>query len=172
MSHTWSEDWPNRIRSIVQGLGYEDVYEFVMSQPTKSFGELFRTIKDSPSNAAASVAFIQLKESFYMDAERRGCLRDALMETLVRSLRAFNRAGWNRGKKARERRSQALINWPVPSRDIKRWHEMEDKIWGELGSIGPADDWCPESRHDPVIQEAFARVWPAGAPPFLPTNGG
>jgi hypothetical protein len=164
MSRTWNSDWQQRIRAIVQGMGYEDVYAFVMSLRSKSFGELFGLLREAAGGVEAPVAFVQLPELFYTDAKRRGCLRLALMESLVRTLRQFLLQGWNRGKKARERRTDARARWPTPTDGYDHFLRLQDRIWTEIECCAPPDNWCPESRDDPIIQQAFARAWPADGP--------
>jgi hypothetical protein len=163
----WASGWQTRFRSIVQRMGYEDVYDFVMSRRRQSFGEMFGAIrKFAPAADNDFLAFAHLKAMFYVDAEQREQLRTAFMEALVRSFCQFMRSGWNRGKKIRQRRIDVRAEWPTPyllaqlDWAHKDWIALKARVLSEIENISPPDDWCPESSEDPVIQEAFRRVWP------------
>ena len=160
MSDAWQGDWQSRVRALVQELGHEDAFDFVMSNPGKSFGQLFRYLREAAGEAQVQLAFVQLPELFYVDADRRGQLRSALMESLVRSLQQYLGRGWNVGKRVRERRIEARTEWPIPANGYDRWQKVQDEVWRELVSKAPPDDWCPNGREDPILQEVFSRAWP------------
>jgi len=163
----WSGDWQGRFRRIVQNLGYEDVYSFVMNQPGKPFAVLFRELrKQAPVAEQQFLAFAHLPTTYYIDAERRGLLREAFMEALVRSLRQHMTSGWNYGSRIRERRIDARTDWPIPSvptatgESHEQWFVLRDTIMRHLETSAIPDTWCPKDRHDALIQEAFRCHWP------------
>jgi hypothetical protein len=163
----WAVDWQARFRAIVQKMGHEDTFAFVMSRKGESFGEMFRAVRSTTCNKDADfLAFAHLEELFYVDAERHGRLREAVMESLVRSLREHLRDGWNHGKRLRERRIDALGKWPIPhfvshlEWDHHAWKKLQNRLWDELERSDPSDDWCPADFEDPVIQLVVSRIWP------------
>src|SRR5262245_16978706 len=107
MNHTWTTGWQSRVRAIVEQMGYEDVFAFVMAHPGKSFGQLYGMIQKRTGGHQTPVAFVQLPEVFFEDAKSRGLLREAVMESLVRSMQQHLRKGWNIGKNILPRRIDA-----------------------------------------------------------------
>jgi len=163
----WSGDWQQRLRTLVQRMGYEDVFAFVMAKKGESFGEMFGNIRRTVSADEAKIlALRHLEELFYVDANERGQLRPAVMEALVRSLRQYLRKGWNCGKRVRERRIDARTRWVTPSLvahhgwEYGDWRRFRELVWAEIESSGPSDDWCPQDHSDPVLQQVFSRLWP------------
>lgn len=163
----WANGWQARFNSIIQKMGYEDSFDLVLARSGQPFGEIFGAIRDSADDSDKRfLAFWHLKELYYVDADHRGQLRNAVMEALVRSLRQCMRRGWKRGKKGRERRVDVQTNWPIPHLVTHRgwshddWTEFQSRVLAEIEFIGPADDWYPEGANDPIIQVAFSRAWP------------
>ncbi|MCI0413529.1 hypothetical protein L0222_12120 [bacterium] len=159
-SETWSGNWQERIEKIVRAMGYTDVFEFVESHPGRSFGELFGILRNASQSDSAMIAFVQLPELYFADAAKRQLMRDAIREALVRSLQQFLKSGWNLGKKVRERRLDAKLNWQLPGYEFERWEQLKDEAWSQLESMHPDDDWCPGNREDPIIEKVFSHVWP------------
>ncbi|GIX00058.1 MAG: hypothetical protein KatS3mg111_3390 [Pirellulaceae bacterium] len=169
MSRTWCKNWPDKVRELATRQGYTDVFDFVMSHPGESFGQLYKRLQSASEQSEFTPAFSQIAEVFYLDADRQGRLRDAFAEALVRAIRQFLKKGWGVGKQLRQRRIQAQTHWPSPSLvdSIKMSHEdwfnLQEFIWHELERESPAAEWCPADYRDPVIQAVFDRVWPIGA---------
>ncbi|GIW98377.1 MAG: hypothetical protein KatS3mg111_1710 [Pirellulaceae bacterium] len=169
MNRTWCRDWPERVRGLAKNLGHTDVFDFVMSHPGESFGQLYRRLQSTSEPSEFIPAFSQTAEVFYLDADRQGRLRDALAEALVRAIQQFLKKGWGVGKQLRQRRIQAQLHWPTPSlvNSLKMshddWFNFQELIWSELERESPAPEWCPADYRDPVIQAVFDRVWPIGA---------
>ena len=171
MIDAWAEDWPARFRRIITGLGYEDTYQFVLQHRLLSFGQMFGLVrKEAAAVDKAFLAFAHLEESYYLDAIGRGELRNAVMEACVRSIRQLLPAGWNVGKKCRERRIESISKWPVPrilvGSEMSRmgWRDFQGSFWKTIEALSPAEDWCPEDSKDSTLIEAFAIVWPEDYP--------
>ncbi len=162
MSQTWAGDWRRSIHAIVRKMGFNDVHDFLTSNRGRSFGELFGILRNNAEASANTIAFVQFPELYYEDASRRGLLRDAMMEALVRAFAQCMPKGWNRGPNARARRLKVLANWHIPSRYFEEYQKLKERVWHELEAAMPRDDWCPVDRHDEIIQDVFARVWPIG----------
>ena len=169
----WAPGWQERFRALVQRLGYDDTFAFVMSRPGESFGQMFGHLRRASGPENASLGMQKFVEMFYVDANNHGKLREAVMEALVRSMRQYLRHGWNVGKRLRERRIDARVEWQTPSFvshagwKYNDWKRFRDHIWEQIESMGPPDDWCPMDCKDPLIQESFSRVWPTESPPKL-----
>jgi len=169
MSTTWNGDWPQRLRTLAAFMGASDVYDLVMSRRGQSFGEVFRSLRETANELGVRVAFQQLKVAFYLDAYAQGKLREAFMEAMVRSIRQFLRKGWNKGKKVRSRRIDASTVFPTPSLldefalTVADWIALKKLAFYELEQLKPPDEWCPEDYKDPIIQKLFDKIWPVGA---------
>jgi hypothetical protein len=164
---TWNSDWQERFRSLVQRLGHDDAFELVMSREGESFGEVFGSLRRAAgTDDSRFLALRQLEEAFYVDAQRKGKLREAFMEALARTLCQYLRHGWNRGKRLRERHIDARTRWPTPSFvsyagwEYDDWKKLQQRTWDEIESIRPPDDWCPSDNKDPILQEVFSQIWP------------
>jgi hypothetical protein len=172
MTDAWRTNWQDEIRSRIHDLGFNDTYDFVLSKPGQSFGEMFRTLQGVKSRQdSPKLAFVQLKETFYVDAARQGKLREAFGEALVRCLQQFLRSGWSRGNRAHQRRIDARVHWPVPhfvpnsSFSHSDWSMIQDQVWKKLEELCPPDEWCPTDFSDTLIQSALYDTWPTGEYP-------
>ncbi len=164
MATAWSGDWKARVRDRAKSLGFPDVLALANAHPGIPFGQLFRYLRQ-PESRDAPIAYAQFQAVYFEEAEQRGLLRDAIADTLVRRLRQHLRGGWNQGRRVRERKAEVRGGWELPPSRVSELGPIADRIWDTVNELNPPDDWCPEDFNDPIIQEAFARVWPSGTPP-------
>ena len=155
----WDGDWKTKVRSVARGMGHDDVYEYVNSNPSASMGELFGAFRAAARDSGIEVAMIQFTDVFYEDARTRDRLRDAVMDFLVRNLLHHMPSGWGRGTRDRERRGKACEVWILPTTIPVSFDSLQTEVLNALLAASPPDDWCPASIEDPLIQSAFSDAW-------------
>lgn len=164
--NTWESNWPERFRSIVRGLGGDNVFAFVISMKGQSFGKIFGNIRRSVNKDEKELICLRyLIETYYIDAEREGKLREAVIEALVRSFCQFMSSGWNCGKNIRSRKVRVQGNWEFPSFvthqnwEYLDWIKFRESVWSEIELIKPPDLWCPQDYRDPILIQVFNSHW-------------
>lgn len=157
MANVWTDGWEARVRAMLNQMGYDDGFAFVMAHPGKSFGELFGMLRRASGDEGRSFAFIQLQEIFFIDARSRCALRDALIESFTRTIAAF---GFKTRKSSRGRPVVPCTEMPLPCFESERWFRLQDRLWAELASMQLPDNWRPKSADDPIVTECFGRIWP------------
>ncbi|MBS0266439.1 MAG: hypothetical protein JSS02_31195 [Planctomycetes bacterium] len=160
MDTAWNYDWRSQIDALVSKLGYDNVRSFVYANPGVPLGQLYKSLIDAAEINSAPIAFIQFLEKLFSESKKDNCLRFAVADSLVRSLRKNLRAGWNKGKRIIERRANTRSEWYLPPSDYSRYSELANRVWARLTESAPPDDWCPISASDEIIQQVFNTVWP------------
>ncbi|MFI4851432.1 hypothetical protein [Gimesia chilikensis] len=167
LSGPWCPGWQDRFRNIIQQMGYDHAFDYVISHQEMSFGKMYGMIhKAAGEEGANSICLRHFIEVYYLDAEREGKLREAFMEALVRSFCQFMRSGWSMGKKVRERRIDVFSRWESPSYissldwSYEEWERCKEGVWAEIEQLNPPPEWCPLCCQDTVLQQAFENHWP------------
>jgi hypothetical protein len=141
-------------------LGYGNMRAFFRAHPSEPFGKLFQMVRNVNASNRPAIAYAQFQALYYREAERDGWLREAMADTLARKLREHLRSGWNHGRNVVERRANVISSWELPLSADSGSRDIANRIWEALKSSQPPDDWCPVDGSDPLIQQAFAKVWP------------
>lgn len=180
-SAAWQGDWNTRIRSRLQQWGYEGLLDYLKTSPGTSFVSLAEDL--GPDVVGAQIIPLALQE-----ARSKGQLRWLAMDFLVRHIRDVFQNGWGRvyippssvylteeGKKelatkGEENRisfqkAHALGGFVADVSDpdsMPRVTDLAEAIGTVFDELAPPVGWLPADADDPIVQEAFARVWPPG----------
>jgi hypothetical protein len=107
------------------------------------------------------VAALQLEWMQYEEAEAKGSLRDAAMDSLARDLHAYLPNGWRNGAKEDFDTSSAFAVWATRleqrSANVKAY---ANAVWDALEALSPPAGWSPTGPDDPLVKQAFLLGWP------------
>src|SRR5437870_8389958 len=139
MSTSWSGEWRARVRERARRLGYDGVLAFATSQEGVPLGQLFRHMRATETPDDIPIAYKQFVQVLFEEAEQKGILRDAIADSLVRSLRQSLAGGWNRGTRIPERRASVIAQWELPSSRISELSPIAQRVWEALKNLHPPD---------------------------------
>lgn len=166
MTGAWSPGWEDRFREVVQEMGFDDVYAFVEQHPDKSLNQLYGLVQQHESSTGLDrICLEYFYQTFFIDALSNNRLKEAITESLLRSLKFNLRNGWNTGKDILKRRYNAKHGWPKPSfamQAVAGYDELstfQNAVWQSIENADPPEDWCPQSVDDPILKQAFEKSW-------------
>ncbi len=146
----WAPGWESRVHSGLVSLGYQSIRTMMKDRPTSSYRQL--------AEALGGVAPIQVVWFKYADAQERGYLGEALIDGLVRNLRAKCSEGWMKGPSGELHTAMALGYWVAEVEEEvidPRCGDKATEVVKRLKSISPPVGWLPDGPDDPLILEAF-----------------
>ncbi len=160
------EPWPRYddepIQRAVCELGYPSLLALMDAHPGQPYGKVLRILR---AHLGYLVPMLQLHKMHMLEAIAARGKREAAKDSLVRTLREQVPGGWNKGKKAREKRAWACAYWVLPRTGGKsEWDRIDalaESVWDSLEALNPPNDWCPSSSDDPIVKSVFERGWPA-----------
>ena len=155
-TQTWQSDWPFRIYSRLEELGFHSLSEFLDSRP----GDTLIAIADE---LGTDVAAVQLEALWYREASERGQIARFLSSLLVRCIRRALPDGWSRGDRFEFKLAGAFASWARVVDEILSDDER-DAVHDALCEMSPAEGWLPVYPHDRIttalvkaIEDAFIR---------------
>ena len=152
----WSPGFMARVQKALRGQGYEDVASFLEANPGRPYVELVQLL-------GPTIAAKQLTMLHYRDALRRGALRAAAMDSVVRECQDQFIKGW--GIDSDFVIAGVPATWITSLKfetdeDGELYEQLGFRIWRKLEALDIPDGWIPESVDDPFLRAAFDEVWP------------
>lgn len=155
MSQAWKGDWHARIYSCVKRLGYNNVRDFVVSRPCKTWLELADELDRQ------AVAGIQVQRLVYEEALERNDILGFAKDCIVRELWRRIPTGWSTGDEFLSKVSGAYAGWITSLEDSYQDHA--DRAWDWLKEQPIPEGWLPEGSNDPWIEAMFRETGFPGA---------
>lgn len=161
------QPWPpyddEPIQRAVRELGYPSLLALMDAHAGQPYGKVLRILR---AHLGYLVSMLQLHKMHMLEAIATRGKRGAAKDSLVRTLREHVSGGWNKGKKAREKRARACAEWVLPRTggNKSEWDRIDalaKSVWDSLVAMNPPVDWCPSSPADPIVESAFQSGWPA-----------
>ena len=161
-SPAWLGDWQNRILERIREKGYKSYLDYLADRPGRTYDELSRELErdDDIAPVQLSVMHARLVEP--------GGRREAILDSLARSLRGALRKGWGLGRYWESDVAGQLAFWSVAWGRAPELYALEEA----LRSIPPEEGWIPKDGNDPVLREAARRAWDASGPDLTGSDRG
>jgi hypothetical protein len=157
----WESGWEERLRGVTRELGHPTFLDYLDSHIGDPYGKLLQIFR---SRLGDVVPLMQIQALHMLDAAAVGKTREAAKDSLLRTLRQHIPKGWNKGKNVRQNRAFARAEWVLPDYSDETT-ALADRVWDEIATLNPPDDWCPSTLTDPILSGAFDRGWPAKTSP-------
>jgi len=135
--------------------GFGDINAFLDAHPAATYVELARLL--GPTIAGMDVAICQME-----DAQRKGTLREAAADGLVRELRNCLPGGWIPGPAGFDL-ARAYGAWAAHLKVEARRPDLSTEIAAVFAALlksNPPEGWLPASKRDPLLAQAFDTGWP------------
>jgi hypothetical protein len=150
--HEWRGDWAARLRDLLAARGFQRLTDYANTRPTATLDALADDL------GVGDVAPIQVQWMLVDEARAAGQLERCARDLLSRRLSGFT---WpaDRARDSQKSIRRALLAWQGSLRDADYDVVLERIAVALLDATDIPASWSPNGPDDPIIVDAFERLW-------------